>query len=276
MILSPAAVLALGLISGALAIPQSPAAVSADGACGQINGKPVTCKGSVFGSCCSAYGYCGPSTDYCGTGCQSAFGTCGSSSTPSSTAKPSAQATTSAPGTGAAKPAIYRGACGDKAKQVASNPGFENGLAGWTAGGGAKLTAYTAATSYPWQAAAGGKSYVYLEASDANPTSSVTQNVYDLGGSNTGAVTISYDWAFMVTVRGRGPPSAACSMVVSWGMYSVVSSWTRPAASGGEGREMATLRTGGGLGDLKITFSCSSTTNIVATAVLDNVEVQAC
>ncbi|KAI1807368.1 carbohydrate-binding module family 18 [Daldinia bambusicola] len=28
------------------------------------------------GDCCSQYGYCGNSTDYCGVGCQSAFGTC--------------------------------------------------------------------------------------------------------------------------------------------------------------------------------------------------------
>ncbi|KAI2609768.1 carbohydrate-binding module family 18 [Hypoxylon fragiforme] len=32
------------------------------------------------GMCCSQYGYCGNSTDYCSTGCQSAFGSCGTSS----------------------------------------------------------------------------------------------------------------------------------------------------------------------------------------------------
>jgi peptidoglycan/xylan/chitin deacetylase (PgdA/CDA1 family) len=49
--------------------------VSTSGTCG--NG--VTCQGSSFGTCCSQYGWCGSTTDYCDTGCQSSFGTCGSS-----------------------------------------------------------------------------------------------------------------------------------------------------------------------------------------------------
>ncbi|KAI0528113.1 carbohydrate esterase family 4 protein [Xylaria bambusicola] len=44
--------------------------VSIDGSCG--NG--VTCDGSGFGTCCSQYGFCGSTDDYCGTGCQPAFG----------------------------------------------------------------------------------------------------------------------------------------------------------------------------------------------------------
>jgi hypothetical protein len=40
-----------------------------------------TCGGSnayvcPSGQCCSQYGWCGTTTDYCGTGCQSTFGTC--------------------------------------------------------------------------------------------------------------------------------------------------------------------------------------------------------
>ncbi|KAI1262781.1 concanavalin A-like lectin/glucanase domain-containing protein [Xylariaceae sp. FL1019] len=35
------------------------------------------CKGSLFGECCSFYGFCGNTTEYCGLGCQSAFGQCG-------------------------------------------------------------------------------------------------------------------------------------------------------------------------------------------------------
>lgn len=80
----------------------------------------------------------------------------------------------------------------------------------------------------------------------------------------------------MVNVKGRGPPARSCTMVAGWGTYSTVSRWTRPAMSGGQGREFATLSAGGGLGDLKISFSCSSTANVVATAVVDNVEVYAC
>ncbi|KAM9874215.1 hypothetical protein VDGL01_11718 [Verticillium dahliae] len=47
--------------------------ISTDGSCGK-NGK--VCKGSTFGDCCSSGGFCGASTDHCGTGCQASFGTC--------------------------------------------------------------------------------------------------------------------------------------------------------------------------------------------------------
>ncbi|TGO58390.1 hypothetical protein BOTNAR_0182g00280 [Botryotinia narcissicola] len=46
--------------------------VSTDASCG--NG--YMCQGSSFGNCCSQYGWCGSTSTYCGTGCQSGFGTC--------------------------------------------------------------------------------------------------------------------------------------------------------------------------------------------------------
>jgi hypothetical protein len=71
--------------------------VSPDGSCGGSKG--YTCKGSrqvaitrvlcvrvltseSFGNCCSQYGWCGSTTDYCSTGCNSAFGTCTSTAPP--------------------------------------------------------------------------------------------------------------------------------------------------------------------------------------------------
>lgn len=48
--------------------------VSTDGRCGSFNGK--TCKGSTYGDCCSAGGWCGDKKDHCDAGCQSKFGTC--------------------------------------------------------------------------------------------------------------------------------------------------------------------------------------------------------
>ncbi|KAK8216368.1 chitin binding protein [Phyllosticta capitalensis] len=53
----------------------STGSVSPDGSCGGSSG--YTCLGSSKGNCCSQYGYCGATTDYCGTGCNSAFGSCG-------------------------------------------------------------------------------------------------------------------------------------------------------------------------------------------------------
>ncbi|CAG8962203.1 hypothetical protein HYFRA_00005255 [Hymenoscyphus fraxineus] len=48
--------------------------VSVDGSCNS----EVTCKGSPFGSCCSKFGFCGSSPDYCSptSGCQASSGSC--------------------------------------------------------------------------------------------------------------------------------------------------------------------------------------------------------
>ncbi|KAK4149754.1 carbohydrate-binding module family 18 protein [Chaetomidium leptoderma] len=63
--------------------------VSVDGTCGQ----GVTCEGSRFGNCCSAHGYCGGTSDYCGDGCQSGFGTCGAGSGETSQGPPAGSVT---------------------------------------------------------------------------------------------------------------------------------------------------------------------------------------
>jgi hypothetical protein len=51
----------------------TPPPVSTDGLCG-TNGH--TCAGYSGGGCCSTYGYCGATVEFCGTGCQAGFGTC--------------------------------------------------------------------------------------------------------------------------------------------------------------------------------------------------------
>jgi hypothetical protein len=48
--------------------------LSPDGTCGGTS--KYQCKGSGFGDCCSASGYCGSTTAHCNAGCQSTFGTC--------------------------------------------------------------------------------------------------------------------------------------------------------------------------------------------------------
>ncbi|KAL8908500.1 MAG: hypothetical protein Q9171_005418 [Xanthocarpia ochracea] len=59
-----------------------------DNTCGNIfngNNNGYTCVANApnGGACCSGYGYCGSTADYCGTGCQVDFGTCsGSDSVP--------------------------------------------------------------------------------------------------------------------------------------------------------------------------------------------------
>jgi hypothetical protein len=49
--------------------------VSTDASCGSSNGG-ATCAGSGFGDCCSTNGWCGSTSAYCGTGCQTGFGNC--------------------------------------------------------------------------------------------------------------------------------------------------------------------------------------------------------
>jgi hypothetical protein len=68
---------ALGLSALVAASPLSKrqtGTVSTDGSCGGANGN--TCLNSIFGNCCSAYGWCGSDTGHCGSGCQTGFGTC--------------------------------------------------------------------------------------------------------------------------------------------------------------------------------------------------------
>lgn len=68
--------------SSAAAPPSSPPTGSSglvpspDGSDG-ICGGQYTCLGSVYGECCSANGYCGNTTEYCGEGCNPAYGQCG-------------------------------------------------------------------------------------------------------------------------------------------------------------------------------------------------------
>ncbi|PNP59769.1 hypothetical protein THARTR1_00648 [Trichoderma harzianum] len=49
--------------------------VSTNQRCGGEGGG-TTCKGSLFGDCCSFFGYCGRSKEHCGTGCDPNFGDC--------------------------------------------------------------------------------------------------------------------------------------------------------------------------------------------------------
>ncbi|KAH8732274.1 hypothetical protein GQ44DRAFT_602887 [Phaeosphaeriaceae sp. PMI808] len=78
--------------------PSSSKQVSPDGSCGSTG---YTCLGALDGNCCSQYGWCGSTTNYCGTGCQSGFGNCGSnggvSSPASSTIKSSTKVSSATP-----------------------------------------------------------------------------------------------------------------------------------------------------------------------------------
>ncbi|KAH6868812.1 hypothetical protein BKA58DRAFT_201282 [Alternaria rosae] len=92
-----------GASSSASAPTSAPSGLvtTTDGSCGGTSG--FTCVGFADGECCSQYGYCGKTTDYCGTGCNPLFGNCAGSSGASSAApvSSSAAASTAAPSTAA-------------------------------------------------------------------------------------------------------------------------------------------------------------------------------
>ncbi|KAJ9667504.1 hypothetical protein H2201_002373 [Coniosporium apollinis] len=104
--------------------PASTNKVSVDGSCSGTTGQ--TCAGSTFGNCCSQYGWCGSTTDHCGTGCQSGFGTCssnGASSAVPTSVRPSS--TSSAPPAGTNKVSTDA-SCGGTTGQTCSGSTFGN------------------------------------------------------------------------------------------------------------------------------------------------------
>ncbi|KAF2810577.1 FAD-binding domain-containing protein [Mytilinidion resinicola] len=119
----------LSLGSVASAIPAPSVKASTDASCGGSTG--YTCAGSTFGSCCSAYGWCGSTDAYCGPGCQSGFGKCGSDpSTPSSTSTApisSTSATTASSTPSSSSPASLSDCLNDKNVPIslASSPNFQ-------------------------------------------------------------------------------------------------------------------------------------------------------
>ncbi|KAE8446577.1 hypothetical protein EG329_011909 [Mollisiaceae sp. DMI_Dod_QoI] len=51
-----------------------------------VCGNGITCLGWILGQCCSSFGFCGNTTDYCDAGCQSNYGICSDASSSITTA----------------------------------------------------------------------------------------------------------------------------------------------------------------------------------------------
>lgn len=108
--------------------------VSTDATCAGTSG--FTCQGSAFGNCCSVNGWCGSTSAYCGTGCQSGFGTCGSTTTTSSSSASSAVVDaqpTSTPTSGAALTVSTDATCGGTSGNTCKGSTFGNccSVNGW-------------------------------------------------------------------------------------------------------------------------------------------------
>lgn len=79
--------------SSAASSPTASLPISENGQCGLGSGQ--TCTGSIFGSCCSFYGFCGDTDIYCLTTerCQPGYGDCTTPSPVSSSTVPSPTST---------------------------------------------------------------------------------------------------------------------------------------------------------------------------------------
>ncbi|KAF2477009.1 uncharacterized protein BDR25DRAFT_208924 [Lindgomyces ingoldianus] len=58
------------------AVKQRRNTTTTDGSCGTGSGIDASCLGSRWGSCCSAFSFCGNNETYCGVGCQKQYGIC--------------------------------------------------------------------------------------------------------------------------------------------------------------------------------------------------------
>ncbi|KAF7853632.1 hypothetical protein EAF04_010623 [Stromatinia cepivora] len=102
--------------------------ISPNGLCGADNTN-YTCEGSAFGDCCSEYGNCGSTSDFCGVGCQSLFGSCSTASVTISTTTNTATAAASSTVT-----LTPDGSCGGDNEYTCGSPNCcsENGYCGST------------------------------------------------------------------------------------------------------------------------------------------------
>ncbi|KAJ4991971.1 Chitin deacetylase-like protein 9 [Stagonosporopsis vannaccii] len=108
--------------SSAASTPTASLPVSSNGQCGTGIGQ--TCAGSVFGSCCSLYGYCGSTDIYCliTEGCQLGYGDC--------TTPPSVSISIPPSPTSTSKVSVD-GTCGEDNGYVCSGSGLGDCSYGW-------------------------------------------------------------------------------------------------------------------------------------------------
>ena len=101
--------------SSSVPVPTPTGPTSTDGQCGTANGGQ-SCIGFTgpdgISECCSSAGWCGRSSDHCGTGCNAAFGKCGTQPSISATPSVSASTTSAAPIPTVSLPTSTDGGCG--------------------------------------------------------------------------------------------------------------------------------------------------------------------
>lgn len=87
--------------------------------------------------------------------------------------------------------------------------------------------------------------------------------------------TLSFDWKYLVSSTGRGPPAVQCTLQTTLYSGLTVQSWTRRASVGGQGSVKETFDANASGGTVAISFECegdAGTAVVKAGAVVDNVQ----
>lgn len=93
--------------------------------------------------------------------------------------------------------------------------------------------------------------------------------------SFTAPQSLSFDWSYLVSSTGRGPPSIECTLQTSLFSGMTVQSWTRRASAGGSGSVQETFTTGTSGGTVTIAFECAGdagSAKVNAGVAIDNVK----
>ncbi|KAJ8106961.1 hypothetical protein OPT61_g9192 [Boeremia exigua] len=156
---------------------------------------------------------------------------------------------------------------------VVENGSFESGTTGWTLTGPASILSNDDTNRWGFSAA-GGTHFALLTWSNTNNTgSSIATPISGL--SFIAPHSLSFDWNYLVSSTGRGPPLVQCTLQTSLYSGMTVQSWTRRASAGGSGSVQETFTTGSSAGTVTIAFECAGdagTAEVNAGVAIDNVK----
>ncbi|OSS53580.1 hypothetical protein B5807_00185 [Epicoccum nigrum] len=155
---------------------------------------------------------------------------------------------------------------------VVENGSFEDGATGWTLDGGAQVLSNDESNHWNFKAPEG-THFGLLTWSNQNATTSTLST--PVGGLTVTGHTLSYDWSYLVSSTGRGPPNVQCTLKTTLYSGFTVQSWTRRASAGGKGHVSETFDANTSGGTVAINFECTGdagTAVVNAGVAIDNVE----
>ncbi|KAF1922455.1 uncharacterized protein M421DRAFT_78155 [Didymella exigua CBS 183.55] len=156
---------------------------------------------------------------------------------------------------------------------VVENGSFEAGTAGWTLTGPASIVSNDDSNEWSFTAAEGTHFALVSTWSNSNNTGSSLATPVS-GLPFTAPQSLSFDWNYLVSSTGRGPPSIQCTLQTNVFSGMTVQGWTRRASAGGSGSVQESFTTGAPGGTVTIAFGCTGdagTAKVDAGVAIDNV-----